>query len=169
MPVHVVVESPIGDLTLVGREGALTGLYMAQHKHADADGFGAPVSPSDRGRFFGAAISQLEEYFAGGRTAFDLRLEPRGTPFQLRVWEALHSIPYGETRSYRQLAEELGDLKAIRAVAAANGRNPLSIVIPCHRVIGSDGSLVGYGGGLWRKRFLLELENPPASRPEPLF
>ena len=104
------------------------------------------------------AAAQLEEYFAGERTAFDLPLAPAGTDFQLEVWRALLDIPYGETRSYRQIAEAVGRPAACRAVGGANHRNPLSLVIPCHRVIGADGGLVGYGGGLDRKRSLLLLE-----------
>lgn len=105
-----------------------------------------------------SAARQLQEYFAGGRRAFDLPLAPPGTEFQHRVWDALCRIPYGETRSYREQAEALGNLKAIRAVARANGANPIAVVVPCHRVIGSDGSLTGYAGGLDRKARLLTLE-----------
>lgn len=107
------------------------------------------------------AVTQLKKYFEGELEDFDLKLNPSGTEFQKRVWKALCEIPFGKTCSYHQLARELGDIKAIRAVAAANGKNPLWIVVPCHRVIGSDGSLTGYAGGLWRKKWLLEHENPP--------
>ena len=107
-----------------------------------------------------AAVEQLQEYFAGTRTAFQLTLNPHGTPFQRSVWKALGRIPYGKTVSYLELARQLGDVKAIRAVAAANGQNPFWIVVPCHRVVGSDGSLTGYAGGLWRKNWLLEHESP---------
>lgn len=103
---------------------------------------------------------QLQEYFEGSRTAFDLVLNPEGTDFQKRVWRALMVIPHGTTLSYLQLSKKLGDANAIRAVAAANGKNPLWIVVPCHRVIGSDGSLTGYAGGLHRKKWLLEHESP---------
>lgn len=106
------------------------------------------------------AVIQLQEYFEGKRTHFDLKLNPKGTDFQQSVWKELLNIPYGETLSYMELSKKIGDVKAIRAVAAANGKNPLWIVIPCHRVIGTDGSLTGYAGGLWRKKWLLELENP---------
>lgn len=108
------------------------------------------------------AVQQLLEYFSGERQTFQLQLNPQGTPFQKRVWQALIEIPYGKTISYLALSRKLGDEKAIRAVAAANGKNPLWIVVPCHRVIGSDGSLTGYAGGLSRKKWLLEYENPPA-------
>lgn len=106
------------------------------------------------------AVIQLQEYFEGKRTHFDLKLNPKGTDFQQSVWQELLNIPYGETLSYMELSKKIGDVKAIRAVATANGKNPLWIVIPCHRVIGTDGSLTGYAGGLWRKKWLLELENP---------
>jgi len=106
-------------------------------------------------------VTQLDEYFQKKRTTFNLKLNPQGTNFQKEVWNALQQIPYAETRSYLKQSETMGDVKAIRAVASANGKNPIWIVIPCHRVIGSDGSLTGYSGGLWRKRWLLEHENPP--------
>jgi len=106
------------------------------------------------------AVYQLNEYFSGDRKAFHLDLNPQGTDFQKKVWKALLEIPYGKTHSYMQLSKTLGDPKAIRAVAAANGKNPLWIVVPCHRVIGSDGSLTGYAGGLHRKKWLLEHESP---------
>ncbi|AXG69102.1 methylated-DNA--protein-cysteine methyltransferase, constitutive [Kordia sp. SMS9] len=105
-------------------------------------------------------IVQLEEYFAGNRTEFNLSLTPKGTTFQQKVWKELNKIPFGKTCSYLDLSKKLGDVKAIRAVASANGKNPLWIVTPCHRVIGSDGSLTGYAGGLWRKKWLLEHESP---------
>lgn len=106
------------------------------------------------------AIYQLQEYFKGKRESFSLTLNPQGTDFQRKVWATLQEIPYGKTVSYLELSKTLGDVKAIRAVAAANGKNPLWIVVPCHRVIGSDGSLVGYAGGLHRKKWLLDHENP---------
>jgi len=106
-------------------------------------------------------VMQLEEYFQKKRTVFNIKLNPQGTDFQKKVWKELQQIKYGKTRSYLKQSEIMGDVKAIRAVASANGKNPIWIVIPCHRVIGSDGSLTGYAGGLWRKRWLLEHENPP--------
>jgi methylated-DNA-[protein]-cysteine S-methyltransferase len=151
---HTIVPSPIGPLTAVREGGALVGLYMELSRR--------PLVPavvgqrSDEG--FDDVVRQLVEYFAGRRTVFDLPLRPSGNDFQLAVWEQLTRIPYGETRSYGHVARALGDPGAAQAVGAANGRNPLSIVVPCHRVIGADGSLVGYGGGLPRKRFLLDLE-----------
>lgn len=153
---HTVLDSPIGPLTLVADgNGALTGVYMAEHRHAPPlASFGLRSDDT-----FAEARRQLTEYFAGQRTTFDLDLTPRGTPFQQEVWGTLRTIPYGETWSYAALTATLGRPPTLaRAVGAANGCNPLSIVIPCHRVIGSDGSLVGYGGGLDRKRFLLDLE-----------
>jgi methylated-DNA-[protein]-cysteine S-methyltransferase len=151
---HTVVPSPIGPLTAVREGGALVGLHMELSRR--------PLVPalvgqrSDEG--FDDVVRQLIEYFAGRRTEFDLPLQPIGNDFQLAVWEQLTHIPYGETRSYGHVARALGDAGAAQAVGAANGRNPLAIVVPCHRVIGADGSLVGYGGGLPRKRFLLDLE-----------
>jgi len=106
------------------------------------------------------AVSQLQEYFEGKRQDFEFKLNPKGTNFQQKVWQELLNIPYGKTMSYLDLSKKLGDVKAIRAVASANGKNPLWIVIPCHRVIGTDGSLTGYAGGLWRKKWLLEHETP---------
>lgn len=106
------------------------------------------------------AVSQLQDYFEGNRTEFTFKLNPKGTEFQQKVWQELLNIPFGKTMSYLDLSKKLGDVKAIRAVASANGKNPLWIVVPCHRVIGSDGSLTGYAGGLWRKKWLLEHENP---------
>lgn len=149
-----VIDSPIGPLTLVSVQGVLSGIYMAEHKHQPNPSTFGERNPEG----FEEAATQLAEYFDGERKDFSLPLAPRGTGFQTRVWAALRTIPYGETWSYRQLAESLGSPTAVRAVAAANGRNPISIVIPCHRVVGSNGSLTGYAGGLDRKRFLLERE-----------
>jgi methylated-DNA-[protein]-cysteine S-methyltransferase len=154
---HVILPSPIGSLTLVAEAGELTALYMdAQQHRPDASSLGVPGDPDAAP--FAAASRQLADYFAGQLTEFDLPLAPAGTPFQRRVWAALQAIPYGQTWSYAQLAGKIGQATAVRAVGLANGRNPIALVIPCHRVIGSDGSLTGYGGGLDRKRFLLDLE-----------
>ncbi|WP_235174405.1 methylated-DNA--[protein]-cysteine S-methyltransferase [Tomitella biformata] len=148
------MASPIGQLTLISTDGVLSGLYLPQHSHPPA---AAALGPRvETG--LDAAITQLAEYFAGERTAFTVPVILRGTEFQRQVWELLRLIPFGQTRSYAQLSADLGNPAAIRAVAAANGRNPVSIMVPCHRVIGSDGALVGYAGGLERKRRLLELE-----------
>lgn len=158
MTVHTNLDSPLGTLTLVGDGEALGGVYFEDHLRAPA--------AQARGTFdesaFGQARQQLTEYFAGRRRTFDLPLLPRGDSFQQRVWLLLEQIPYGETRSYGQLARELGDPALAQAVGAANGHNPLSIVVPCHRVVGADGSLTGYAGGLPRKRFLLDLEETHA-------
>jgi len=156
--VHATLPSPIGPLTLVAEAGQLVALYLdAQRHRPDEDSFGTPGDP--RAAPFAAAARQLDAYFAGQLTEFDLPLAPAGTDFQRRVWAALQTIPYGQTWSYAQLAEKIGSASAVRAVGLANGKNPIAVVIPCHRVIGSDGSLTGYGGGLDRKRFLLDLES----------
>jgi methylated-DNA-[protein]-cysteine S-methyltransferase len=156
--VHVILNSPIGPLTLVAEAGKLTALYLDSQRHRpDEDSLGESGDPGAAP--FAAAARQLADYFAGQRTEFDLPLAPAGTDFQRRVWAALQTIPYGQTWSYAQLAEKIGNASAVRAVGLANGKNPIAVVIPCHRVIGSDGSLTGYGGGLDRKRFLLDLES----------
>jgi methylated-DNA-[protein]-cysteine S-methyltransferase len=155
---HVVVDSPVGLLTLVTAGGVLAGLYMTEQRHLpSSEAFGEPAEDPD-GAPFAAAAGQLREYFTGARTAFDLELALNGTAFQRRVWTALRGIPYGQTVSYGQLADRLGQPSASRAVGLANGKNPISIIVPCHRVVGADGGLTGYGGGIERKRFLLAHE-----------
>jgi methylated-DNA-[protein]-cysteine S-methyltransferase len=151
---YAVIDSPVGPLTLVADEDELIGLYFANAPLAAAQ---PPGWVRDDRRLRPAAV-QLAEYFAGKRTRFELPLAPRGTPFQRAVWNALLEIPFGETASYGELARAIGQPSASRAVGAANGPNPLSIVIPCHRVIGADGSMTGYGGEISRKRVLLDLE-----------
>jgi methylated-DNA-[protein]-cysteine S-methyltransferase len=151
---HTVIDSPIGPLTLVAANGVLAGLYMVDHRHRPDD---AAFGPREAD-LFGEVTRQLDEYFAGRRRVFDVPLSMSGTPFQTRVWAALRDIPYGETRGYGQLAASIGQPKASRAVGLANGRNPISIIVPCHRVIGSTGKMTGYGGGLERKEYLLALE-----------
>jgi methylated-DNA-[protein]-cysteine S-methyltransferase len=154
MRTHTTVDSPVGRLTLVALDGVLTGLYMDEQRHRPAqEVFGRP-DPD----VLGAVRSQLTEYFTGQRTEFDLPMNMLGTPFQQRVWTALQDIPYGETISYGELAELLGNPKAGRAVGLANGKNPISIIVPCHRVVGANGDLTGYGGGIERKRHLLDFE-----------
>jgi O-6-methylguanine DNA methyltransferase len=148
-----VVESPLGPLLLGAEDGALTLLWMSPLPERETGGADA----RDRA-VLAAARDQLEAYFAGDLTAFDLPLAPVGTPFQQRVWSALVEIPFGETVSYGSLAIRLGRPGAARAVGLANGSNPISIIIPCHRVIGSDGRLTGYGGGIDRKAWLLDHE-----------
>ncbi|MDQ3782294.1 MAG: methylated-DNA--[protein]-cysteine S-methyltransferase [Actinomycetota bacterium] len=163
--VHTVVDSPVGPLTLVARDGALVGLYMdGQRRLPAAVRLGERVEHG-----FEDAATQLDEYFAGARTEFDLPIAPLGEPFPMRVWELLRTIPYGETRSYGELAGQLGDRTMAQAVGAASARNPIGLIIPCHRVVGADGSLVGYAGGLVRKRFLLDLEEPAERRRGRLF
>ena len=152
---YTYFESPIGPLLIAGDAHAVTQISFPQN--------GKPVPPeanwteSAKGPV-GEAIRQLREYFAGRRTDFDLPLAPKGTEFQKSVWRRLQEIPYGESISYGELAKRVGNPKASRAVGAANGKNPLPIVVPCHRVIGANGKLVGFGGGLPTKRALLEIE-----------
>jgi methylated-DNA-[protein]-cysteine S-methyltransferase len=153
MMAYARVESPIGPLLLQSDGTALIGLYMDPPPDGLQDGAGdATVGPLPQ------AARQLDEYFTGRRREFDLPLRLDGTDFQRRVWNVLLEIPYGATWSYGDLARRIGNPKASRAVGLANGRNPLSILVPCHRVIGADGSLTGYGGGLQRKRWLLAHE-----------
>ena len=145
------IKTPLGIARLEGDENGLVTISVLDGEENVSDLI--PEELED-------AAYQLQEYFEGTRTQFSLQLNPQGTDFQKRVWEELQSIPYGKTMSYLELSKKLGDVKAIRAVAAANGQNPLWIVVPCHRVIGSDGSLTGYAGGLHRKKWLLEHESP---------
>ena len=148
------VDSPLGRIRLVGRGETLTGLYLADHQHC-------PALPSDwcaDEEAFEETCRQLEEYFAGTRRQFDVAISLEGSPFQVAVWTALQAIPYGETASYADVAGVVGRPSAVRAVGAANGRNPVSIIVPCHRVIGSDGTLTGYGWGVERKAWLLDHE-----------
>ena len=154
------MESAVGKLRLVVEDGALVGLSMEEQRHPPAfDAAGGQGDP-----VLDEACRQLAEWFAGERTRFDLPLRASGTPFQLAVWKALREIPFGETRSYGEIAAGLGQPKAVRAVGAANGRNPIGIIVPCHRVIGADGALVGYGGGMERKRWLLGHEREVLAR-----
>jgi methylated-DNA-[protein]-cysteine S-methyltransferase len=154
MTLYTTLDSPIGQLLLVGDGEALQGLYMQEGRHP------VTIHPSWKtaDEPFAAVRDQLGEYFAGERTAFDLRLAASGNAFERRVWRALEEIPYGETVSYGEVAGRIGRPDGARAVGLANRRNPISIVVPCHRVIGANGSLTGYGGGIERKRFLLDLE-----------
>ncbi|MFJ1768408.1 methylated-DNA--[protein]-cysteine S-methyltransferase [Amycolatopsis sp. NPDC088138] len=162
---HTVIDSPVGPLTLVGEGAALLGLYFDGHLRTPRLVDHGPRV--DDG--FEAAEAQLREYFAGTRREFDLELAPRGSAFEKQVWALLTKIPYGETRTYGQLAAELGDPGAAQAVGNANGWNPISVIVPCHRVVGTSGGLTGYAGGLTRKRFLLSLEEPPADEVGRLF
>lgn len=163
--VHSVLPSPVGPLTVVRTPDGVCGLYMAVTKR--------PLRAEDLGPRDDAAFddvrAQLAAYFAGELREFDLPLDLHGTEFQRRVWERLLAVPYAQTATYQQLALDLGDANAVRAVGTANGSNPVSIIVPCHRVIGSDGSLTGYAGGLGRKRFLLDLETRVAGATPTLF
>ncbi|HYD86102.1 MAG TPA: methylated-DNA--[protein]-cysteine S-methyltransferase [Vitreimonas sp.] len=152
MSISTVYESPCGPLTLISNGAALTDLQFENPRYPYAPAPAGADAVLDKTR------RQLDAYFAGKLRAFDLPLAPKGTPFQQRVWQALLAIPYGATRSYGQQAAAIGSPQASRAVGLANGRNPIAIVIPCHRVIGANGSLTGYGGGMERKQLLLELE-----------
>jgi methylated-DNA-[protein]-cysteine S-methyltransferase len=178
---YATMPSPVGELLLTAERGRLTGVYLPGQRRPGIPatdtpyGYGKPgsdpgipgqtpfrhISPpgarlDDAG--LAAARAQLDEYFAGERTSFDLPLAPAGTAFRRVVWEELQRVGYGETTTYAALAARIGRPTAVRATGAANGANPISIIIPCHRVIGSNGSLTGYGGGIGAKRFLLELE-----------
>jgi methylated-DNA-[protein]-cysteine S-methyltransferase len=160
---HAIIDSPIGELTLVAADGTLSGVYFPGHwTRPDRATFG---ERSNRG--FEAVEEQLAEYFAGRRRTFALARSRVGECFQRRVWDLIEQIPYGETTTYGDLARELGDATLARAVGGAVGHNPLSVIVPCHRVVGKDGRLTGYAGGLERKRFLLDLEASPARREQP--
>lgn len=153
---YSITESPIGQLTLTSNGTALTGLYMELHK-------GLPKAAAtwvlnDEAEPFGLARAQLSDYFAGKSQEFTVSLKPSGTEFQMLVWAELLNIPFGKTISYGELARRIGNPNASRAVGLANGQNPISIIVPCHRVIGANGKLTGYGGGIKRKEFLLNLE-----------
>lgn len=146
----VCINSPLGITTIEGDENGIAVISVSTEGAVSET---IPIVLKE-------AVTQLNAYFDGKRTHFDFKLNPKGTDFQQKVWKSLLEIPYGKTVSYMDLSKKLGDIKAIRAVASANGKNPLWIVVPCHRVIGTDGSLTGYAGGLWRKKWLLEHENP---------
>ncbi len=144
-------KTPIGTAKIVGNENGINAVSVIEDEIKTSE-----VIP----KYLQNCVQQLNEYFNGTRTTFDLKLNPQGTDFQQRVWNELLNVPFGKTRTYLEQSKKIGDVKAIRAVASANGKNPIWIIIPCHRIIGSDGSLTGYAGGLWRKKWLLEHENP---------
>ena len=148
------VKTPLGIATIVGDKDGVSVISVDDHGEVSTE---IPIILQE-------AVSQLQDYFEGKRTGFDFKLNPKGTEFQKKVWHSLVDIPFGKTRTYLEQSKILGDVKAIRAVASANGKNPLWIVVPCHRVIGSNGSLTGYAGGLWRKKWLLEHENPSSQQ-----
>ena len=144
-------KTPIGTAKIIGNNEGIISVTIIEDK----------IETSTQiSKCLESCIVQLDEYFQGNRTRFDLKLNPQGTDFQKKVWDELINIPFGKTRSYLEQTKKIGGPKAIRAVAAANGKNPIWIIIPCHRVIGSDGSLTGYAGGIWRKKWLLEHESP---------
>ncbi|HWZ97001.1 MAG TPA: methylated-DNA--[protein]-cysteine S-methyltransferase [Candidatus Dormibacteraeota bacterium] len=152
---YATMESPVGTLRLVGEETGLRTVWFVRGRKNEA-----PAAEwREDAAFFVDVMRQLREYFAGALREFDIPLLMEGTEFQKRVWKMLQTIPYGETISYGELAKKIGDPKAVRAVGAANGQNPIPIIVPCHRVIGSDGSLTGFGGGIENKKKLLELES----------
>ncbi|MDT0387902.1 methylated-DNA--[protein]-cysteine S-methyltransferase [Streptomyces dubilierae] len=158
MKQHTVTGSPYGPLTLVADDGVLCGLYMTGQRHRPPEETFGPRDDT----LFAETEEQLKAYFAGELREFTVPLRLTGTPFQRLVWEELRRIPYGETRTYGRLADALGSPAASRAVGLANGRNPIGIIVPCHRVIGANGSLTGYGGGLERKQRLLDFERGAA-------
>lgn len=162
---HTLIDSPYGPLTLVATDGTLSGLYMTEQRHRPPE---ETFGDRDAGPF-GETISQLEAYFAGELREFDLPMRLDGTLFQRTVWQQLQLIPYGETRTYGQLAEALGKPNASRAVGLANGKNPIGVIVLCHRVIGAGGSLTGYGGGLDRKQRLLAFEGATPRTENALF
>ncbi len=155
MTVKTNLKTPIGIAEITGDKDG-----VSQIKFIDEN---SPLNENIP-RELTKVVEQLKAYFQGNLTEFDFPINPQGTDFQKRVWENLLKIPFGQTKSYLELSRMVGDVKAIRAVASANGKNPLWIIIPCHRVIGSDGSLTGYAGGVWRKKWLLEYENPSAQQ-----
>jgi methylated-DNA-[protein]-cysteine S-methyltransferase len=154
---HTTIDTPLGELTLTAVDGMLGGVYFPDHWY--------PPAPATLGvrseSAFETAKEQLAEYLAGERRSFELATAAEGNAFQRRVWTLISAVPYGETTTYGELAREVGDPGLARAVGAAVGRNPLSLIVPCHRIVGKDGSLTGYAGGLERKRMLLELEGAP--------
>jgi methylated-DNA-[protein]-cysteine S-methyltransferase len=150
-----IINTPLGLTEIQGDENGISKIYIRNENVKITSKIPSKLKE---------AVLQLQEYFEGKRTHFTFLLHPSGTEFQKKVWQELLNIPFGKTCSYLELSKKLGDVKAIRAVAAANGKNPLWIVVPCHRVIGSDGSLTGYAGGLWRKKWLLEHENPSVQK-----
>lgn len=148
------IKTPLGVAKIVGDDNGIAVISIVEESEVSAT---IPLVLRE-------AVQQLQDYFQGNRNDFNFKINPNGTEFQQRVWQELLNIPFGKTMSYLDLSKKLGDVKAIRAVASANGKNPLWIVVPCHRVIGTDGSLTGYAGGLWRKKWLLEHESPTAQQ-----
>ena len=148
-------KTPIGIAKIIGDKNGIQAVSIL-----DDDTISDAEINKETPKYLQECVLQLNEYFNGQRASFNLTVNPKGTKFQIKVWKSLLKIPYGKTTTYLQQSKKLGDIKAIRAVASANGKNPLWIIVPCHRVIGSDGSLTGYAGGIWRKKWLLNHENP---------
>lgn len=161
---HALVETVVGELTVIAEDSGVSGIFFPGHRYLpEASTFGATVNADDD-EVLSQAAEQLAEYFAGARRSFDVPLAAHGDEFSEQVWALLREIPYGETTTYGELAVQLGNRHLAQRVGQAVGHNPVSIIIPCHRVIGADGSLTGYAGGLERKRWLLELEEPAGLR-----
>jgi methylated-DNA-[protein]-cysteine S-methyltransferase len=161
MKQYCYYQSPFGKLLLIGNDGILEELHFPDAAEQELIAEDCQYDET----VFNEVLRQLAEYFAGNRQVFDLKIVPKGTPFQKRVWQELQKIPFGRTASYGEIAERVGNAKACRAVGMANNKNPIPIIVPCHRVIGKNGSLVGFGGGLDLKRQLLNLENDSSSLP----
>jgi len=166
---HAVIDSPLGELTIVADDDAMTGVYFRHHWRRPAEETFGPRVDAGSDAVLAEAEAQLTDYLAGDRDDFDLPVELRGDEAQRRVWQLLTTIPYGETVTYGELAAALADGTTAQEVGQAVGRNPVSIIVPCHRVVGRDGQLTGYAGGLKRKQFLLELEEPSAVKAARLF
>ena len=166
---HAIAATAIGELTLVAADDALIGIYYPQHWVKPERATLGDEVPLDGDPLLSEVVRQLEEYFAGARTVFEIRTATQGDAFQERVWTLLREIPFGETITYGELAEQLGDKSLARMVGRAVGHNPLSIIVPCHRVVGKNSKLTGYAGGLERKQFLLALEEPAAVKAAKLF
>lgn len=165
MTTHTTIASPVGDLTVVATSGSVIGVYFPDHwSRPDRSSFGAPTESG-----FDEVRDQLAEYFSGERQAFDVRRHGEGDELQQKVWELIDQVPYGETSTYGELAQMMGDGTTAQEVGAAVGRNPLSILVPCHRIVGRGGKLTGYAGGLSRKQFLLDLEAATVGHPGRLF
>lgn len=168
-PRHAIAETSLGELTLVARGGSLTGLFFPGHWHLPEETAFGVAGEAGEDELFVRAVAELEEYLEGSRREFGVPVETAGDEFSERVWEMLRDIPFGETTTYGELAERLGDRRLAQRVGQAVGRNPVSVFIPCHRVVGADGSLTGYAGGLERKKRLLELEEPAEKAGSRLF
>lgn len=166
---HTRIETELGEITLAANEGRLTGLYFRHHRYKPPQEVLGPYVEPDTDPLFTHAAAELEDYLAGRRTSFDVPIAAVGDEFQERVWTLLEEIPYGGTTTYGTLAEKVGDRSLAQEVGRAVGHNPLSVIVPCHRVVGKDGKLTGYAGGLRRKRFLLDLEEPSQAKTGRLF